>query len=179
MKRLLIISILVCLSTGAYPWGSDKPATTADMHQKRLTKMAMREANKKIGMPAITNFQEKKLMKMIFELRDKEDLICHAYIVAQHTGKLVYLGVCLGYGIPYSVQYTNPMTVWDLEQDGGARNKYNDAGEIQVIPQPDPNGLFMPDGLSATWLIMFDPATKKTRPVYVEPEIIVSPFKLH
>lgn len=40
------------------------------------------------------------------------------------------------------------------------------------------NGLFMPQGLSATWLMMIDPQTNEPRPVYVEPEIIVSPFPL-
>jgi len=35
----------------------------------------------------------------------------------------------------------------------------------------------MPDGLSATWLMMID-KDGKSRPVYIEPEIIVSPFPL-
>lgn len=46
------------------------------------------------------------------------------------------------------------------------------------MPQSEPNGLFMPDSLSATWLMMIDPDTGEPRPVYVEPLIIVSPFKL-
>ena len=37
---------------------------------------------------------------------------------------------------------------------------------------------FMPTSSSATWLMMIDPKTKKARPVYIEPEIVVSPFKL-
>ena len=45
--------------------------------------------------------------------------------------------------------------------------------------KPEPNGLFMPEGLSATWLLMIDPKTNEPRPVYVEPQIIVSPFPLH
>jgi len=36
----------------------------------------------------------------------------------------------------------------------------------------------MPEGLSATWLMMEDPSTKEIKPVYVEQEILVSPFKL-
>jgi len=52
-------------------------------------------------------------------------------------------------------------------------------GNSATVPQADPNGLYMPQGLSATWLLMVDPKTKQARPVYVEPEIVVSPFKLH
>jgi hypothetical protein len=48
-----------------------------------------------------------------------------------------------------------------------------------ILPQADPNGLFMPTSSSATWLMMIDPKTNKPRPVYVEPEIVVSPFPLH
>ena len=33
--------------------------------------------------------------------------------------------------------------------------------------------------LAATWLMMLDDKTGDVRPVYVEPEIVVSPFKLH
>ena len=38
-------------------------------------------------------------------------------------------------------------------------------------------GLFMPEGLSATYVMCM--IKGKLKPVYVEPEIIVSPFKLH
>ena len=67
--------------------------------------------------------------------------------------------------------------------DTRVRNNYIDvlpgwdAGSV-VVPQADPNGLFMPTGLSATWLMMIDPKTHEPRPVYIEPEIIVSPFPL-
>ena len=33
--------------------------------------------------------------------------------------------------------------------------------------------------VSATWFMMVDPKTNKPRPVYIEPEIVVSPFPLH
>lgn len=32
---------------------------------------------------------------------------------------------------------------------------------------------------SATWLMMIDPKTNSPRPVYIEPEIVVSPLPLH
>jgi len=65
-----------------------------------------------------------------------------------------------------------------MQKEGGIIGKYQDNGEVQVLPQADPNGLFMPTSSSATWLMMIDPETNKPRPVYIEPEIVVSPFPL-
>ena len=66
------------------------------------------------------------------------------------------------------MQYTNP----EVEV-------YRYQGGYGTLPQADPNGLFMPDGLSATWILLKDPKTGDARPTYVEPSIVVSPFKLH
>ena len=140
------------------------------------TEQQMNEANHQVGYPAIKNFQEKKLMKLIYELRDQEDLICYAYLYNRNTGRVgQFLGKTIGYGIPYSTQYSNPQKPFKVT---GRFGQYADDQAV-TIGQPEPNGLFMPDGLSATWLIMLDPETNEPHPVYVEPEIIVSPFKLH
>lgn len=131
--------------------------------QARETERIMQEATKQLGMPAIVNFQEKKNLKWIYELCDQEDLVCHAYLFNEREGKIgQYLGECIGYGVPYSTQFSNPETY-----------HYNGT----TLPQAEPNGLFKPEGMSATWLIMLD-STGKQRPVYIEPAIIVSPFKL-
>ena len=135
--------------------------------------MAMTNASRQLGMPAIKNFQEKKNLKMIYELCDQEKFICHAYLFNTMKGEVgQYLGKCVGYGIPYSTQFSNPNKFGTVDGgEYGARNPY-------TMPQAEPNGLFKPEGLSATWLMMIDPKDGKPRPVYVEPEIIVSPFKL-
>ena len=123
------------------------------------------EAQKQCGMPALVNFQERKMMKKVIEQRDKADLVCYAYLFSNQTGRLIYIGKCMGYGLPYSTQYTNPQRV-DLLTGG-----------IAAIPQPDPNGLYMPSDAHGTWLLMIKP-DGDTTPVYVEPDVIVSPFKL-
>lgn len=165
MLMVLIALILSSCTETVEEVPSDTKATEA-------TAEAMSEAFRQIGMPNIVNFQQKKLMKMIFELCDKEDLICHAYLFNAFKGEVgEYLGECIGFGIPFSAQYTNPERV--------AHRKIHQGGSFGTLPQPDPNGLFMPTSSSATWLIMVDPETKKLRPIYVEPEIIVSPFPLH
>ena len=140
--------------------------SSSDKIQQQQTEQVLSEANRQIGMPAITNFQEKKNLKWIYELCDQENLICHAYLFNEMKGEIgQYLGECIGYGVPYSTQFSNP-------------EKQVYSGFTFSLPQAEPNGLFKPEGMSATWLIMIDSSTKKQRPVYIEPMIIVSPFKL-
>lgn len=174
MSRILLV--ILCLSFV----GCVEPAknNNADAIQRRQTEQAMSEAQRQVGMPAIKNFQERKNAKMIFELRDREDFVCHAYLVNQLNGEVgQYLGKCLGYGLPYSVQFTNPERLVNVRKELGWRSHNLDLMSDK-LPQPDPNGLFMPQGLSATWLMLYDEEAEEFRPVYVEPEIIVSPFKL-
>lgn len=142
----------------------------ADVRQAIETKKRLLEADKQIGMPDITRFTERKLARDILELRDKE-ITTYCYIV-NLEGKLIFMGEAIGYGLPYSVQYTNPEIMQTTEGgEYGALNPY-------TLPQADPNGLFMPSGLSATWIMLKGP-DGRVHPVYMEPEIIVSPFPLH
>ena len=169
-KAIYLVMLFVGVLLFANCDGREK-VPFADKVMAKQTALAMGEANKEIGMPAIKNFQERKLAKMIFELRDDENLICHAYLVNEMNGKIgQYLGKCLGFGLPYSVQFTNPEKVVHRHEHNG--------GSFGTLPQADPNGLFMPSGLSATWLMLLD-KKGKPHPVYIEPAIIVSPFKLH
>ena len=161
-KNVMIVAMVVMMSFSFFGCNIDM---SADQKQAQATEKLMTEVNNQIGMPNIVNFQQKKLMKEIFEITDKENLVTYAYLKADYTGKLIYLGKCIGYGIPFSAQYTNPQRV----------SKFF---KYFTLPQADPNGLFMPTSSSATWLLMVDPETKKPRPVYIEPEIVVSPFKL-
>jgi len=163
MKYLLTISMALVLFTGCL---EVKP--TSDSIQAKQTEKSLAEAQRQVGMPNIVNFQQRKLMKQIYELCDNEKLICYAYIKSDYQGKLVFIGKCIGFGIPFSAQFTNPEKI---------AYKGHNTGVIS-LPQADPNGLFMPTSSSATWLMMVDPKGKTPRPVYIEPEIVVSPFPL-
>lgn len=161
MKKILIaIAIFGLAACDTEP--------SAEKAQSKQTRQIMDEANRQVGMPEIVNFQEKKLAKMVMELRDREDLVCYAYIKSDYNGSLTYIGKCLGYGIPYGVSFTNP-----------EQAKYYGQGGVGVTAQAEPNGLYT-NGVtsSATWLFMIDPKNGNPRPVYVEPEIVVSPFPL-
>jgi hypothetical protein len=169
MKKVtltLLIGAVVLLSSC-----EDPNSNSADDKIQKETEASMAELNRQVGMPAIVNYQEKKLMKQIYELRDQENVICFAYYIDMN-GKKNFLGKCVGYGLPYSTQYSNPQKYQDvIHSNGGSYGKF--------MPQAEPNGLFMPDGMLATWLLLINPEDGKPHPVYIESEILVSPFKLH
>lgn len=157
MKKFALIFVLMAV-------GCVKE-DSADNRQRKETENMVAEAHSQVGMPDITRWTERKLARDILELRDKE-ITTYVYIVNLH-GELIYLGEAIGFGLPYSVQFTNPEKAVFKSSQGG----------FGSLPQPDPNGLFMPEGLAATWIMLKGP--DGVHPVYVEPEIIVSPFKLH
>lgn len=165
-----IIYFLSAVSLTAMLMSNSSCEATMDSNDKLAKKQeqVMSEAVAQTGMPNIVNFQERKMMKMILELRDQENLVCYAYIVPEMTGKPVFLGKCIGYGLPYATQYTNPQKTY---------SRYS--GGYEILPQADPNGLFMPESAAGTWLLMIDPKTDEPRPVYIEPNLLVSPFPLN
>ena len=169
MKRFVLCCVVCCVVCCAMFTGCIENAPNADRRQAEETKKRLLDADKQIGMPDIVNFTERKLARDILELRDQESLSTYTYLVSL-DGKLVFLGNSIGYGLPYSVQFTNPeVEVFRTRANGG----------FGTLPQADPNGLFMPSGLSATWILLVDPESGEARPVYVEPQIVVSPIKLH
>jgi hypothetical protein len=176
LNMVLFVMVICILGTNiGYAQQKDLEKISADRKQAEATQKLLGEAQRQVGMPNITNFQQRKLMKWIFELADRTDLITYTYI-KNMQGQLIFVGKSMGYGVPFSAQFTNPKRIWDMEREGGAKNKYEDNGEIQVLPQADPNGLFMPTSSSATWVIMIDPGTGEPYPEYWEPEIVVSPY---
>ena len=82
----------------------DTPPNSDQTQQYQQEKLSQ-ESNAEIGMPAITNFTEKKVMKRLYEMRDK-NIITYTYIV-DLQGKLHHVCDSMGYGLPYGVQFSN------------------------------------------------------------------------
>ncbi len=161
MKTIVSVSLLAILGltlTGCIRKSSD---TKQREQQERI----LQEGNAQTGMPAIKNFRKRKLLKQIIEMQDQDGLVTYTYTVPETTGRPVFLCNSIGYGLPAATQYTNP------EKYVGRRGA--------TLPQADPDGLFSPESAEGTWVLCSDPSGNgKTRPVYVEPRIIVSPFRL-
>ncbi len=156
----MTLPLLLCLCVVPLLGAGGCDHTSTDRKQRVATEQIVNEAHRQVGMPGISNFTERKFARKILELRDT-NLSTFTYIVDMH-GKLHFVCNSIGYGLPYSVQFTNP-----------EKRTYNGG----TIPQPDPNGLFMPDGLSATW-ILCDDGDGGVSPVYSEPDLLVTPFEL-
>jgi len=174
MKRMIVflsVVLLACLI------GCNVQKTTSDDIQRERQETILKESVAQVGMPAIKNFRELKILKDIYELRDQNGLVTYTYmenmvptVIPGRTvlgGKLTYIGESIGYGIPASTQYTNPQKIEEWTQQGG----------YAIIPQADPNGLFSPASAEGTWVMMLDKKSGKALPQYFEPRIVVSTFK--
>ena len=140
---------------------------SSDTIQRRQQESILREGAAQVGMPAVKNFRERKLLRDIIEMRDQDGLSTFTYLWSDMRGEWVFFCNSVGYGLPYSTQFTNPQKIADQFQSGYA-----------VLPQADPNGLFSPPSADGTWVLCKDPNGNKVLPVLIEPRCIVSPFDL-
>ena len=146
---------------------STRRASDADRRQAAQTRELQSEADRQVGMPGMTNFTERRIVRQLYELRDQDGLSTYTYVV-DYTGRLWHVCDSTGYGIPFSAQFSNPETEAYRTTQGGHG----------TLPQPEPNGLWVPESSSATWVICASP-DGEFRPLYVEPSITVSPFPLN
>ena len=162
LSSLFLVPVLFCC-LGA----SSCEDNTSDKRQRDEQEKILSDGTSQVGMPAIKNFRERKLLKDIYELRDQTALTTYTYVFSELRGCAVLVGDSIGYGIPYSTQFTNPQ-----------KPVYPGARESPVIAQADPNALFSPGSAEGTWILLKNPHGSDVKPIYVEPRVIVSPFKL-
>lgn len=170
----ILIALVAFVSMGADGDGCSSHNSShgsSDAQQRAQQERILREGTAQTGMPAIRNFRERRLLKSILEMRDQEGLTTFTYTYNEMTGHLVFFCDSIGYGIPYATQYTNPAKLEDASH--GAEGI-----ALATLPQADPNGLFSPAAAEGTWVLCKDPAGSDVKPVYVEPRVIVSPFRM-
>lgn len=173
MKKLIMVFVATSLVLSA----CNPKKTSNDVQRDRQEKI-LAEAAAQMGMPDIKNFRMAKLLKYVFELCDKE-IVTYTYVWNEFNGKAVFFCNSIGYGIPYAAQLTAPESVqfYNLghREGAGGGNVYG----TERLPQADPDGIFKPASAEGTWVVCKDPNTGvKADPVYIEPRIIVLPFKL-
>lgn len=172
MKKFFIIILVAIILMSVFSSCYDG-STTTDSQVRKQQDEQLSELNRQVELPDIEKFTEKKLYKYIYELKDKEKNIMHLYTRNDFTGKYVYEGLCNGYGISYSTQFSNPEKPIHYERE---LNENLIDEPVGNLPQAEPNGLFMPTSSSATWIIRID-EDGKNRVEYYEPCIIVTPIK--
>jgi len=155
-----------------------QPCQNSDTNVAADLEKLVAQGDRVVGMPSIVNFFEKQMVRQLYEMRDDPTYRTFSYIVNMQ-GDFIFLCDSIGYGINASIQFSNPQKPVDLEDllgrvEGNSQN---------LMPQAEPNALFMPEGLAATYIMCLDPTTlesaqPKLVPIYVEPNVIVSPFKM-
>lgn len=175
MKKYLIAAfvvagtILVMGDGGGCDPNPGPPSSDQLAHQQQESNLA--QASRAVGLPAITNYTEKRLLKQLYEDRDDPKLVTYTYIQSAMTGQLTCLGKSIGYGIPYATEYSNPQQMVNP-------SNYAQSYQSMLMDQAEPNGLFPPTSAQGTWVFLFDATTKTTQPLYVEPDVTVSRFPL-
>ena len=159
MKRILALVAVATVLTAC-----DQQPSSTQIELRKQEELSM-QAVTQVGMPAITNFAEKRMMKDILELRDK-NVATVTYLVGMNN-QLTKVCDSVGYGLPYATQYTNPQRV-----------AYDSGHGSVTLPQADPNGLYNPASADGTWVLCVDHKDGKAKPVYIEPRILVSPFPI-
>lgn len=161
-KKLLAIGVIIVLMASMLVGCSE---TEESMYTSEL----MNQAYDAVGFPDVSNYFERQQLKEIYELRDDPNLICYWYTKNEMSGKWIYQGECIGYGIPYTTSMTAPESYQRIETSAGVAR--------EVLPLAEPNGLYASPSTSATWILTTDRDGNIT-PTYVESEITVSQSKL-
>lgn len=160
MKKIILATAILSVSV---LFAGCKFEESSDTKQRNQQERILQEGTSQIGMPAVKNFRERKLMKDIIEMRDQNGLTTYTYRTAAMTGELILLCVSSGYPMPAATQFTNP-------------EKYINQGT--TMPQADPNGLFSPSSAEGSWAMCKDPNGTSVAPVYSEDRLTTSPFRL-
>ena len=160
------IAIVAALAAAFALAGCDVDTESSDQIQNKKQEELSKQGVESVGLPAITHFQEKRILKDILELRDQPNLVTYTY-TQDMNGR--YHKVCdsIGYGFSAATQYTNPQKV-----------EWHSNGGNVTLPQADPNGLFSPAQADGTWVLCKVPGKDDVKPQYIEPHIFVMTFPL-
>lgn len=169
-KLTAALIVLMALVVACQP-----PPSSSDTQRQRQEVM-VNEGVQQVGMPAIKNFRELKMAKDIYELRDQTGLITYTYLWSEIQAKMVFLCDSIGYPIPYATQFSAPDSMQRYVVPATINTSFSSG--VALLPQAEPNGLFIPDSADGTWVMCLDGNGKDSRPVYVEPKVITLQFKV-
>lgn len=174
------------LLTGCY--GTPVQSNDSKIAQQQEQQQA--EGDAQVPPPAIVNWNEKRMAKLIQEKRDTPNLSTWTY-TKNLDGKYTFVCESIGYGLPYNTRANNPVHYEFLTTrtgvtygSSGGSGYYTDSqgrqvwGEHATVPQAEPNGLFIPDDAKGTWNLCKDPKTGKPDVTYQEEDIAVFPYRL-
>lgn len=184
LSTFATLAILVAHSTAGTGCSTAIQSNDSKIAQQQEKNLA--EGDAEVPPPSIVNWNEKRMAKLIQEKRDQINLATWTY-TKNMDGKYTFVCESIGYGLPYNTRTNNPQHYEFMTTRTGAYTAggyYSDGhggylwGEHATIPQPEPNGLFIPDSARGTWNLCKDPKTGKPDVTYQEEDIAVFPYKL-
>lgn len=180
LGSIMTLSV-VWLLAGCYGTVQSNDSKIAQQQERQQA-----EGDAQVPPPAIVNWNEKRMAKMIQEKRDTPNLATWTY-TKNMDGKYTFVCESIGYGLPYNTRANNPQHYEFVSTRTGASGNgtyYTDDqgnrlwGTHELVSQPEPNGLFIPDSSKGTWNLCKDPKTGKPDVTYQEEDIAVFPYKL-
>lgn len=173
MKKLALS--LATVAGLAVALAACSPDPTANDKQRDQQTRITSEAANEVGMPNIAHFREMRLYKLIYEMRDQDNLASWSYLFNEFTGKYVPFCQSVGFPIPYATQYSAPesMQTYNVPGTNGSGRAYG----TTRLPQSEPNGLNMPASADGTWVVCIGP-DKKPYPTYSEPKVVTFLYPL-
>lgn len=163
-KKIFILGVMLTLMVTCLTGCMEE--SEALKEEDSYTEDSISAAMDAVGLPNITHYFERSQLKEIYELRDDPSLVCFWYTKNEYSGKWVYEGKCIGYGIPYAASLTSPDTLTAKYVGSGT---WIDGTKSQA----EPSGIYT-NGLttSATWILSMNESGGIT-PVYIEQEICI------
>jgi hypothetical protein len=162
---------------------------SADAKIAQQQEQNLEEGDAQVPPSAIVNWNEKRMAKLIQETRDQVNLATWTY-TKNLDGKYTFVCESISYGLPYNTRMNNPQHYEYVSTRSGVYGSGSGSGYVQddkgnriwgehaIMPQPEPNGLFIPDSAKGIWNLCRDPQTGKPAVTYQEEDVAVFPYRL-
>jgi hypothetical protein len=165
MKYLIIGITIIC---NLLLMGCQRP-TSEQSKEANLVNAQQAQYAKAQPIPMYNWSLERKIAISIYNARN-EKVATHA-VWRSNSGMVEGSCPSLGFGLPYDVSLTNPIaparTWWGASL----------GSSIDVVEQPEPNGIFASKNTNATW-VMCTNEHGGLDPIYTESKVTVYPYSV-
>ncbi|MDJ0764877.1 MAG: hypothetical protein QNJ97_17985 [Myxococcota bacterium] len=164
MKKILLAALAV-LALGACSGGYVRNSESAQVAKDVARQQAQYGTVQPV--PAYDWSLERDLLIQLYNIRNME-ASTHA-VWRSDYGTIEFDCPAIGFGIPYDASLTNPLTQ-EKRYWGPAVG-----ASVDVVSQPEPNGIFASQNTSATWVLCAGEGGA-LEPIYIEAKVTVFPF---
>jgi hypothetical protein len=158
----IVFSALAIMSLAACSEYTPSAEQVQANQQQDISKRAVEE----VGIYTPTHFTRKRLANRIGQLLDDPNYATVSYAQGM-DGRLTCIGHTIGYPMPGATQTTAPQRLAT-----SAETLYRDD---MLVPQPEPDQLYYPASVDATWILLINQKTGQAEPVYFEGHVQTFP----